>query len=231
MRKQSLVLSLLLTLLNASPSAHAGTVMISGASGGNLAVNVTSQKEARFQTVLEQQYDFSCGSASLATLLTFHYADPVSEEEIFKSMYDTGDKEKIQREGFSLLDIKNYLSRRGYKSDGFKTSLDKLQEIGIPAIVLIDQKGYAHFVVVKGVTANEVLLGDPSRGVRRVDRTEFESMWGGLLFLIRSNIQVANQHFNQEDEWAINPRPPLHLALERQELSNITLMLPGANDF
>lgn len=205
--------------------------MVFGASGGNLAVTVTSQKEARFKTILKQQYDFSCGSASLATLLTYHYADPVSEEEIFTSMYTAGDKDKIRKDGFSLLDIKNYLHGRGYQSDGFKTSLDKLEEIHIPAIVLINQKGYLHFVVIKGVTATEVLLGDPSNGVRRMDRTEFESMWGGLLFLIRNKVEVAKQHFNQEEEWDINPRPPMHLALERRELSNITFMLPGKNDF
>lgn len=211
--------------------AHAGTVMVFGASGGSLAVNVTSQKEARFKTILKQQYDFSCGSAALATLLTFQYADPVSEEEIFTSMYNSGDKDKIRKEGFSLLDIKNYLSGRGYTSDGFKTSLDKLQEIGIPAIVLINHKGYAHFVVIKGVTSTEVLLGDPSSGIRRMDRTQFESMWGGLLFLIRNRIDVARKYFNQEYEWKINPRPPLHLALERQELYSSLLMLPGKNDF
>lgn len=205
--------------------------MVFGASGGNIAVNITSRKEALFKTILKQQYDFSCGSAALATLLTFHYADPVSEEEIFKSMYNAGNKDKIRKDGFSLLDIKNYLSRRGYQSDGFRASLDKLQEIGIPALVLINQKGYLHFVVIKGITPTEVLLGDPSNGVRRMDRSQFESIWGGLFFLIRSKHNVAKQYFNQQDEWNINPKPPMHLVLERQELSAISLMLPGKNDF
>lgn len=205
--------------------------MVFGASGGYLAVKVTSQQETRFTGTVKQRYDYSCGSAALATLLSFHYADPVSEEEVFRSMYDAGDKEKIQKEGFSLLDMKNYLSKRGYHADGFRTSLDKLKEIGIPAIVLINYKGYSHFVVIKGVTQTEVLLGDPSRGVRRMVRSEFASMWGGLLFLIRNEYTVAKRSFNRESEWYINPRPPLHLALERQELANITLMLPGANDF
>ena len=62
-------------------------------------------------------------------------------------------------------------------------------------------------------------------------RTQFESMWNGLLFLIRNKDKVAKHYFNQENEWKINPRPPLALALGRQELSNITWMLPGKNDF
>jgi len=205
--------------------------MVFGASGGDFSVNVTSQKEARFKTTLRQQYDFSCGSAALATLLTFHYEQPVSEEEIFKAMYDAGDQDKIRKNGFSLLDIKNYLNDRGYQSDGFRISLDKLKGVGIPAIVLIDHKGYKHFVVVKGVTSTEILIGDSSNGVRRMPRTQFESMWNGLLFLIRNKDKVAKHYFNQENEWKINPRPPLALALGRQELSNITWMLPGKNDF
>jgi predicted double-glycine peptidase len=192
---------------------------------------VTSQKEARFKTTLKQRYDFSCGSAALATLLTFHYADPVGEEDIFQSMYDAGNQDKIKNEGFSLLDMKNYLSARGYKSDGFRTSLDKLKDVGVPAIVLINNKGYEHFVVIKGVTATEVLLGDPSNGVRRMPRTKFETMWGGLLFLIWNKDEIAKKYFNQENEWRINPRPSMEFALARQELSNITWLLPGKNDF
>lgn len=205
--------------------------MVFGASGGDFSVKATSQKEARFKTTRKQQYDFSCGSAALATLLTFHYEKPVREEEIFKAMYDAGDQAKIRKHGFSLLDIKNYLNGRGYRSDGFRISLDKFKGVGIPAIVLINHKGYKHFVVVKGISSTEVLIGDPSNGVRRIPRTQFESMWNGLLFVIRNKEEVAKQYFNQDNEWKINPRPPLDLALGHQELSNITWMLPGKNDF
>ncbi len=231
MEKRSLTFFIWIAVIFLSPLAHAGTVMVFGASGGDFSINMTSQKEARFKTTLKQQYDFSCGSAALATLLTFHYEDPVSEAEIFKSMYKAGNQDKIRKEGFSLLDIKNFLSRRGYHSDGFRTSLDKFKKVGIPAIVLIDNKGYKHFVVVKGITSTEILLGDPSNGVRRIPRTQFETMWSGLLFLIRSKSEVARQYFNQENEWTVNQKAPLNLALKRQELANITWLLPGKNDF
>jgi hypothetical protein len=231
MRNQSVTFFFLTLAVFLSAPAHAGTVMVFGASGGDFSVKVISQKEARFKTTLKQQYDFSCGSATLATLLTFHYQESISEEEIFKAMYDAGDQDKIKKYGFSLLDIKNYLKERGYQSDGFRISLDKLKGVGIPAIALINHKGYKHFVVVKGVTATEILLGDPSNGVRRMPRPQFESMWNGLLFLIRDKEEVAKHSFNQENEWNIIPRSPLGLALGRQELSNITWMLPGQNDF
>lgn len=213
-----------------SPPADAGVISIPGASGGDFTVKVTSLKEARFKTTIRQQYDFSCGSAALATLLTFHYEDPLGEPEVFKAMYDAGNQEKIKKDGFSLLDIKKYLQARGYRADGFRTTLDKLKEIGIPAIVLINHDGYRHFVVVKGVTGSGVLLGDPSHGLRRMPRDRFESMWNGLLFLIRNKQNVATRYFNRERAWQTHARAPLGMALGNHELANVTWMLPGVND-
>ena len=226
-----IILIVVATSLVMSPPAGAALITVPGASGGDFTVKVTSLKETRFKTTIRQQYDFSCGSAALATLLTFHYEDPLGEPEVFKAMYDAGNQEKIKKEGFSLLDIKKYLKARGYRADGFRTTLDKLKGIGIPAIVLIDHDGYRHFVVVKGVTGSEVLLGDPSHGLRRMPRDRFESMWNGLLFLIRNKQDVATRYFNREQAWKIYARAPLGMALGNNELANITWMLPGGRDF
>lgn len=214
-----------------SPPVNGGDVVIPGAAGGDFTVKVTSLKEMRFKTTIRQQFDFSCGSAALATLLTFHYDDPLSETEAFKAMYDAGDQVKIKKDGFSLLDIKNYLKTRGYRADGFRTTLEKLAGLGIPAIVLINQKGYRHFVVVKGVTEGEVLLGDPSQGTRRMPREQFEAMWNGLLFLIRDQQAVANRYFNRQGEWQLHPSAPLGVAVQNSELANLTWLRSGERDF
>jgi predicted double-glycine peptidase len=208
-----------------------GMVMVTGSTGGPFNVKVTSMKEARFHTTIRQQYDFSCGSAALATLLSYHYEDQVSEGEVFKAMFENGDQAKIRTLGFSLLDIKNYLQARGYAADGFRTSLDKLAALGVPAIVLINHNGYRHFVVVKGVFADKVLIGDPTLGIRKMPRTEFESMWNGLLFLIRSKKQVANQHFNKKSEWNFLAKAPLGTALGNRVLANATWLLRPKSDF
>ena len=73
---------------------------------GVFSPKVVSIREARFQTVIQQRYDFSCGSAALATLLTYHYGAPVTEAQVFEAMYKAGDKEKIHREGFSLVRVR-----------------------------------------------------------------------------------------------------------------------------
>src|SRR3954451_23242215 len=84
---------------------------------GDVTMPVTSLKQAKTGRTLIQKYDFSCGSAAVATLLTHHYNYPVTEEAVFKEMYENGDQEKIHKEGFSLLDMKRYLAAHGFDAD------------------------------------------------------------------------------------------------------------------
>ena len=63
--------------------------------------------------------------------------------------------------------MKRYLAAHGFEADGFEQPLDKLDEARVPAIVLINENGYHHFVVVKGVQADRVLIGDPARARAR----------------------------------------------------------------
>lgn len=217
-------------LIGAASLVEADMVVVPGVSGGSFTVNkVTSLKEARYRSTIRQKYDFSCGSAALATLLAYHYQDSVTEQEVFKWMYDHGDQAKIRREGFSLLDMKNYLEANGYRADGFYVSLDKLAEVGVPAIVLVNIKGYRHFVVVKGVTDKRVLVGDPSAGTRIIPRDEFQKMWNGLVFIIRNKSILSQNNFNRMEEWRrVREKAPLGLALRDRDLASITMLLPGS---
>ncbi len=219
--------TLSLALLAIPALSQAGSVMLPGVTGGNLHVNVRSMKESHFRNTVKQKYDFSCGSAALATLLTYHYEDPVREQEVFDEMYNAGDKEKIKKEGFSMLDMRNFLEERGYSADGYKATLDQLAAVGVPAITLINIKGFKHFVVIKGVTTKEVLVGDPAMGSKIHPRAEFETMWNGVLFLIRSNRNLAYDNFNQKREWQTKERAPLGVALTHSDLANTTLLAPG----
>ena len=158
------ILTCVVVSVAAASWAQAAPVAVPGVSGGNIMVNVTSKKEAQFRSTMRQRYDYSCGSAALATLLSSGYEDAVSEGAVFTKMYEAGDKDRIRKQGFSLLDMKVYLESEGYLADGFRISLDKLAELGVPAITILNMKGYHHFVVVKGISGNEVLVSDPAAG-------------------------------------------------------------------
>ena len=145
-------------------------------------------------------------------------------------MFEHGDPVKIKTQGFSMLDMKHYLDAHGYRADGFVTTTDQLATAGLPAIVLVRDNGYNHFVVLKGVKGGRVLLGDPSRGTRVVSKTAFETLWANRLAL------VAREHrdqvsFNQEADWRAAPVAPLELGLNRDGFSSTLMMLKGASDF
>jgi uncharacterized protein len=183
-----------------------------------------------FRTTIRQQFDFSCGSAAIATLLTFHYGRPVSEKDVFEVMFAGGDRERIRREGFSLLDMKRYLEQVGYQADGYEISLDELAGSRIPAIALVRENGYNHFVVVKGIEGARVLIGDPSSGTRILSRRDFETLWAvRILFVVRSHLEAAR--FNQAAEWSFRLRMPVGEALLRDSTATAQLMRPGYSDF
>lgn len=220
-----------LALFASGYTASAGSVGLSSGFGGAFSINVVSLKEARFKSVIKQQYDFSCGSAALATLLKFHYDYPVTEEKIFTAMYEAGDKEKIKKLGFSLLDMKKHVENIGLKADGYRLNLDKLQKVGVPAITLINTRGYKHFVVLKGVTDDEVVVGDPAMGVRVMSRDSFEKIWNKIAFVVRNKASLGRKHFNLEDDWGVRVKAPFGTALSRQTLSSFTIHLPNSNPF
>jgi predicted double-glycine peptidase len=186
-------------------------------------------KELRFLTTIRQRQDWSCGSAAVATLLTFHYGHPVSETQALEAMFARGNQQRIQREGFSLLDMKLYLESLGYRADGFETTLDRLARVKVPAIVIINDQGYNHFVVVKGLRHGSVLLGDPAKGNRVVSRQAFEAMWESrILFVVTSRRDGVA--FNHRDDWRFMAAP-LGDAVSRDTLGALLLTRAGPNDF
>lgn len=206
--KAVVILSLLFSL--PWPTAYAGSVQIPGI-GGDITVAVTSFQEQRFSTILRQEYDFSCGSAALASLLSFHYGQRVTEQAVFGAMLENADKDKVRQEGFSMLDMKRYLETQGYKADGFRLSLSGLrQQVGLPLIVLMDVDGFRHFVVVKGISDQEVLVGDPARGLKVYSRDAFVRQWDGIAFAIRNYLNQGRNAFNRTDDWQQVARAPVH---------------------
>lgn len=193
--------------------------------GYSINLPVESMKESRFRSVVRQKYDFSCGSAAVATLLNYHYAWPADEQEILLSMMKLGDREKIRKEGFSLLDMKRYLGSLGFKANGFRANLDKLKSVGIPAIALINHNGYLHFVVIKGVRDDNVLLGDPAMGTRVVARDKFNAMWNQILFVIMNDKELGRSTFDRDDEWQLTPQARFDAALSDRSLSSFTVQI------
>lgn len=221
--------AMLVALAGHGMPAAAGSVLIPQA-GGPFNVPAVSMKEARYHATMRQQYDFSCGSAALSTLLTYHYGYPVTEQFVFEEMYRNGNRARIQQAGFSLLDIKRFLENHGFQANGYEAPLEKLEAAGIPAIVLLNERGYNHFVVVKGVRGQRVLIGDPAGGTRALTRKAFHAAWGNrILFVINDRTDIAR--FNTVADWRAAPAAPLNNGIDRNGLTNLVLPKFGSGDF
>lgn len=205
--------------------------LVYNADAGAFRVPLTTFKELKFRAVIRQKFDFSCGSAALATLLTHSYSRPTKETDVFSDMWEHGDRDKIKNKGFSMLDMQEYLKRQGLKSDGFRSTVDRLAKAGVPGIVLLNHRGYLHFVIFKGVKDGRVLIGDPALGMRAMALEDFTKAWDGVFFVVLSDAHLAKANFNKEADWAVQPQAPRDMATYGTTLSNFLLTLPPANHF
>lgn len=133
-------------------------------------VPVKSWKTLRDPRVVKQDFDYSCGAASLATLLNEHYGQNVTEEQLLKAM-DKGDGRA------SFADMARALRQFGFKAQGFAASWEQLVKLKMPVIVYVKYRKDDHFTVLRGISGDTVWLADPSLGNRTFSRQQFLDMW------------------------------------------------------
>lgn len=165
---------------------------------------VRSVLEMRQENVVMQDWDLSCGAATLTTLLKYQHGDLVTEKEVATALMnrDIYIKNPILvqlREGFSLFDLKRYVDARGYRGVGLgQLTLDDLIRRA-PILVPINTSGYNHFVIFRGKLGNRVLLADPAWGNRTMTVDQFEKVWieygkiGHVGFVVEGKDTVAGQ--------------------------------------
>lgn len=142
-----------------------------------------------------QEKDYSCGAASLATLMRYYFNDQVSETEILETAQDELKlaKADVAKKGLSLFDLKRLAEFRGYRAAGFKLSLKQLRQLAGPVIIFYRPNGYDHFAVLKKVVAHRVYLADPVRGNIWISEHDFIQQWGGLTLILDKNKQINAQ--------------------------------------
>lgn len=170
--------------------------------GGAYRVPVRSWRDMKFDNMVRQRSDFSCGAAALATILTEAYGREITEEEILIDMLALADPEVVREKGFSLLDLKRYVQSIGMTGEGYTVEVDTLRHLKVPAIVLLNLKGYLHFVVVRLVEGDFVHVADPALGNRHMKIDEFQAAWNDVVFVVVGEGYV-------EDTILRRPAPPL----------------------
>ena len=82
-------------------------------------IKVQSWKERRDFNIVKQDLDFSCGAASVATLLNNFYGQKLTEEEVLKKL----DKEQMRA---SFEDTQRIMPDLGFEAKGYALSFEQL---------------------------------------------------------------------------------------------------------
>ena len=148
-------------------AAHAAYLATPSAHGE---VAARSWKELRDAHVVKQDQDFSCGAASLATLLNEYYGLSLTEAQILKDMNKPDMMANFE-------DMARVVGGYGFKSGGVALSYEQLAKLTVPVVVYLQHRGQDHFSVLRGISATQVQLADPSWGNRIFSKAQFLAMW------------------------------------------------------
>lgn len=120
--------------------------------------------------IIHQLDAMDCGAACLA-MVSEHYG-------LDHSLADLRELTFVDRDGVSMLNISSAAEHIGLETLAVKLDYNQLQnEVPLPAIAHWDQN---HFVVIYDVRDDEVIVGDPAIGERKISRTDFIKNWGSI---------------------------------------------------
>ena len=130
----------------------------------------SSFHELRYEGVVGQTSEYTCGAAAVATILTYFYGISTSESEILnlaeEAMQMRGE-EPSQGRGLTAYDLKKGLEAEGIEVKGFQVTPQALRDYfargGLPVIIHLTNPE-KHFVVAVGMAGNQIVLADPSWG-------------------------------------------------------------------
>jgi len=160
------------------------------------------------KNIFMQKYDYSCGAASLATLMHYYFGDSVSERsllEYIKRFYTPDEYKRIEDEGLSFLELEQISQSLGYQTASVRLKMESLKKLRGPVVVFVARDDYRHFAILKGIFEDRVFIADPSRGNIRMSFEEFAEEWDGRTFILGKK----GHDTAAENPMSIDEMPPL----------------------
>lgn len=156
---------------------------------------VIKEKQMSRVAKIRQQDEYDCGAASLSSIAEW-YGVRVPLSKVRRACGCT-------KEGITIRGIIDGAKELGLRGKAFKCSNDKLKSLSYfsslhaPSIGHLYRKdGMFHFVVICGVSDNNVTIMDPAEGeYRRMEKLEFINEWTGYVIFI-----VPGDDFEKKDE-------------------------------
>ncbi len=160
---------------------------------------VKSYQEIKNEKVIRQNYEESCGAASLATLINILDDSNLTELDLLKAMSG----QQLYTDMVSFADLNDAVKKLGFQSKSYKIDRKILENIiSVPILVKIeDDPRFPHFVVIINHKGNYLQILDPSYGEYISSKREFYSVWdrynkGGFALIINPKKQLKDYKLN-----------------------------------
>jgi predicted double-glycine peptidase len=141
----------------------------------------------KYAVTVRQQYDFTCGGAALATILTHYWGRPTKEVEVLdflKQRYPGHSWDALQKKGFSLEDLIFVANKLGFEAQAASLPADELAKLDGPVIVHVKKGDYEHFTVLRKRAGGRTYISDPVLGaIVRLDE-EFDQEYTGAALAV-----------------------------------------------
>ena len=129
---------------------------------------------------VEQAEEMDCGAACLA-MLCRHYG-------INMTLGKLRELANVTAQGATLDSLARAGEALGFGARGVQCTFDALQGFELPFIV--HWEGY-HYVIVYGVSPNQVWVADPAVGFKKLSVEEFERGWSGTCLVFTPGEQLV----------------------------------------
>ena len=160
---------------------------------------VKSYQEIKNEKVIRQNYEESCGAASLATLINILDDSNLTELDLLKAMSG----QQLYTDMVSFADLNDAVKKLCFQSKSYKIDRKILESImSVPILVKIeDDPRFPHFVVIINHKGNYLQIFDPSYGEYISSKREFYSVWdrynkGGFALIINPKKQLKDYKLN-----------------------------------
>ena len=152
--------------------------------------------DLRDEGVVKQSLEYSCGVASMATLLSYYFEKPTKEKELLQLLESKTALWRLPADwretGVSFAVLAKMAAYFELEAVGVSVDAETLGRLAVPAIAYLEYRGFPHFSVIRGVDAGgRVQLADSSWGNRVLSNREFVALWSagkdgrGKLLLLR----------------------------------------------
>lgn len=182
---------------------------------------VWSWSELKDRNVCKQDRDYSCGAASLCTLLKFYWGDDINEQRILNTvdnMLTPAERKDRIKNGLSLTDLRKASVKLGYVSSIGVVTFDQLSQSKIPVVVGLKVDKFDHFAVFRGTDGIWVYLADPARGNMRAPVQDFLEHWQKNAILV---VAKKNRDLRPEAPLALRPDETYLGTLNRVEIQKL----------